>query len=208
MELLKGRALPLMRSEFLDLCATNKLRASDVGSLPYSVTERTQRLTVAFAEHRKWPDNAAIRSKILVYAGLLSHYAADLCMPLHVTVDFDGRVGPDGRSPRSGIHAKVDALLEKVPFDRKSILGDVTPSAHPDVMAAVVAQVKESQSQVDKVYALEGRLPELLQPFPADTQLRVWTQERLRVSARFMADLYLTAWEDSKRLRLPGWLKR
>src|SRR5437764_832460 len=48
--------------------------------------------------------------------GILAHYAGDICMPLHTTVDYDGRVTADGRSPHSGIHAKVDSLIEKLPL--------------------------------------------------------------------------------------------
>ena len=92
---------------FCKSCVSNRL-----GLLPYAIAETTYMLSLALAEHHRWPDNQAIQSKCLVYAGLLSHYAEDACMPLHATVHWDGRVLPNGQSPRTGIHSRVDGLTE------------------------------------------------------------------------------------------------
>ncbi|HEX8465881.1 MAG TPA: hypothetical protein VF627_14805, partial [Abditibacterium sp.] len=106
-ELLQGRPLPTKHADFLKLCQELKVDPSDVGEVPYALAEWTQRLTMDFAEARRYPNNPYIRNKTLVTAGILSHYAGDVCMPLHVTLNHDGMARPDGTSPRSGIHAKV-----------------------------------------------------------------------------------------------------
>src|SRR5581483_6890740 len=86
-ELLKDRPLPPTRYRFIALCAELNLDPSKVGLVPYAIAEGTERLAIAFAEHRKWPQNPYIQQKALVYAGRLAHYSCDLCMPLHTTID-------------------------------------------------------------------------------------------------------------------------
>src|SRR5262245_49838756 len=123
-ELLAGKPLPEKRYAFIALCTQAKLEPDRVGLVPYSTAEWTERLAVAFAEHRRWPDNPFIRSKCLVYAGFLAHYAGDLTQPLHTTIHFDGRARPDGSSPRSGIHNKVDALIERLQLRPEELAKD------------------------------------------------------------------------------------
>ena len=115
LERLDGAPVPRTRQDLLALCCEKGMDLSKVGTVPYAIVEWTQRLSVALAEYRRWPDDVSIQRKCLVYAGILSHYTADLCQPLHTTVDYDGRVKPDGSSPHSGIHLRVDALLGKLP---------------------------------------------------------------------------------------------
>lgn len=207
MELLEGATLPPTRYDLLRLCFERDLDPTKVGTLPYAVAEWTQRLAVALAEHRKWPDNAHVRAKSLVYAGLLSHYAADLTMPLHTTVHFDGRVGPDGRSPRTGIHQRADALLHKAP-EPESLLARVRPQAMDDLWQGVLAELNASHALVDKVYELEASMPDLEAPLEPGTPVAAFAQERLVATSRFLGSLYLTAWELSGELSVPGWLER
>jgi len=207
-ELLKGAAPPRTRYEFVELCARNELRPNDVGLLPYAVTEWTQRLTVAFAEHRAYGDNPHIRAKCLVYAGLLSHYAQDLCQPLHVTVHWDGRAKADGTSPRTGIHGKVDALLGKLVFSRTAVLKSIEPAAFEKLMPAVLPEIDRSHRLVETVYELEKALPEVDAPLRESPAVIGFAAERLQAAARFTASLYLTAWKASRQIRLPSWYAR
>lgn len=206
LEFLGGDDLPETRYAFIDYCAAKGLTPSKVGFAPYSVTEWTERLMVAFAEHRKWPENEHIERKIVVYAGLLAHYAEDLCHPLHTTVHFDGRVAkPGAESPRTGIHLKTDALTGKIPIAPKAVAHAIEPKAHDDIFKAVIAELKKSHALVDKVYALEKRYPELPEPIEKGSAVWRFTEERLDASAEFTASLYLTAWEKSKEVELPDY---
>ncbi|MFN3652512.1 MAG: hypothetical protein ACK47B_23290 [Armatimonadota bacterium] len=207
-ELLQGRPLPETRYQFLKLCAEAKLDPKEVGLLPYAVTEWTERLAVAFAEHRRWPDNPHIRTKTLVYAGFLAHYAGDLEMPLHTTIHHDGRVPPGGKSPRSGIHARVDSLPEKLGLNPKELAKGVRPAAAAEVMPFVLRELEASRAQVDRVYALEAQLPPERGDWPPSPEIRAFTRERAAAATRFLASLYLTAWEKSATIRLPEWLDR
>lgn len=208
LELLKGKPIPANRHLFLKLCAAEGVDPKDVGTLPYSVAEGTERLTVAFAEHRKWPRNASIRTKCLVYAGLLSHYSGDLCMPLHTTIHYNGRALPDGRSPRTGIHEKVDSLIERVGLKPAELAVDQTVEPLPKLMPGVLAEIERSRALIERTYELERQLPPSAGEWKPSAEVLVFTRERGKAAARFTASLYLTAWRDSESIKLPSWLKR
>ncbi len=214
-EALGGRALPEKRSEFVALCAREKLDPEDIGYLPYAVAEGVERLTIAFAEHRKWPNNEHIRLKCLVYAGNLAHYGGDLEMPLHVTIDHDGRAKPNGESPRSGIHARLDSLIEKLAekkqLDVKALAGNqpVTPLAGP-LLKAVLDEIARSRTHIDRAYELEALLPpsKTEEKWTPDPKIVAFGNERGSAATRFIASLYLTAWRNSADIKLPDWLVR
>jgi len=179
--------------------------------LPYTITEWTQQLAMAFVEHRRWPDNPHIRAKCLVYAGILSHYTADLHMPLHTTVHFDGRAsrGDEGYdSPHTGIHAKVDALPTKLPYNRIFAEPLPEPTAAGHVFGFVMDQFHRSHRLVDRVYQLEDRIPEVPDLTLDDPEVIAFTLDRTRAAARFTAEMVLTAWRMSADLETPFWLDR
>jgi hypothetical protein len=204
--------LPPDRWQFVAWCGSGRLDPSKVGLVPYSVTEWTERLAVALAEHRKWPGNANVRAKCLVYAGNLSHYAEDLCQPLHTTVDYDGRVGPDGKSPRTGIHLKVDALLGKWDSLPGAARGGQADAAKvepfDELFPAVVAELERSHALVARVYELEPKLPADDEPIRPGGEVAGFTEERMRASTLFTARLYATAWKMSADIEIPEWHDR
>lgn len=207
-ELIRGEDIPDTRYEFYALCYQLETDPVAVGALPYAVSEWTQRLAVAFAEYRRWPDNEDIRSKCLMYAGMLAHYAQDMGQPLHLTVHFDGRLDADGRSPRSGIHEKVDALLGKIDIDDEALLNDIHPQVLDDLMEAIRREIANGHALVDRVYDLEVRIPEANTAI-ADEETLAFTRERMTSSAMFTASLFLTAWEmSSDKNLIPEWHTR
>jgi len=202
-ELLEGREIPDRRYGFVGLCSKAGLKPEKVGLLPYAVAEWTERLAIAFAEHRRWPDNVPIQQKCLVYAGFIAHYGQDLCQPLHVTVDFDGRRKPDGTVVGKGIHEKVDALVEKIGFAPQDLAREQEVAAFPELMPAILAQLEDSHSLVDRVYELEADMGNT-----GLATVRAFAEERARRATHFTAALYLTAWEMSAEVELPGWHRR
>ncbi|MEZ5332169.1 MAG: hypothetical protein R2991_08995 [Thermoanaerobaculia bacterium] len=162
-------------------------------------------MTVAFAEHRRWPRNRHVREKALLYAGWLAHYAADLCQPLHTTVHHDGRALADLSTPHSGIHERVDALFERVAFDRASAVRGAAIRRFTDLQGSVLAELAASHSLVDRVYELEDALdPDVV----GDPRVTAFTRERYRAAAGFVASLFWTAWQDSATVEIPSWLDR
>lgn len=227
-ELLKGRAFPATRDGYMTMIAGLNLAPKQAGLVPYAVAEWTERLSITFAEYRKWPNNPYIQTKSLVYAGILAHYAGDLCMPLHVTNDHDGRARPDGSSPRTGIHAKVDSLIEKLnlkpdelakgqdiqvvsatapvpanwqgPANNRAIIKGLFP--------AILQEMELSRSKINSAYDLEAQLPPEQGAWTPSAAITAFTTERGRESTRFIASLYLTAWRRSAAIQLPRWLVR
>lgn len=207
LDLLEGM-LPPTRAALVAWCCAHDLAPDDIGYLPYAVIEAAQRLTAAFAEHRRWPDNDAIRAQCLVQAGILAHYAADLCQPLHTTVDYDGRTAAAGVSPHSGIHLDTDSLLHRVPEDPNvsALAADLEPIG--SLFDGVAAVAWASHALVGRVYELESALPGRNDPLPTGGAVEAFAAERLETAATFVARLFLTAWEDSAAVRIPPWHER
>lgn len=207
--------LPEKRSDYVALLAKNNLDSEDIGTLPYSIMESTERLTMAFAEHRKWPENPYIRLKCLIYAGHLAHYAEDLEMPLHVTVDHDGRALAGGKSPRSGIHARLDSVIEKLAAKQLLSASNLAQNQkiaplEGNYLAAVLKEIEFSRTHIDRAYELENALPPSDEnaTWNPDAPLIEFANARGRDATRFTATLFLTAWKRSADVELPKWLKR
>ncbi|HET9766241.1 MAG TPA: hypothetical protein VFS60_05310 [Thermoanaerobaculia bacterium] len=236
-ELIAGMPLPTDRWLFTAQVLERKIDPKNVGVLPYSLLEAVQRLTITFAEHRRYPEDVYIRQKALVYAGWLAHYAGDLEQPLHTTIHHDGRALPDGSTPKTGIHQLVDGLFERVPFDEAKVTHDLPIQVYPDAWAAIQSELTKSHALVDRVFELEPDLrkafpPPPPMPVPATagtpsppvnakpaptaaatppaipSSVRTFTEDRFRATASFLASLYRTAWEQSAAIQLPSWLER
>ena len=210
LEYLKGNPLPKGRYEFISLCVKLGVKPERVGFLPYAISEWTERLAVAFAEHRKWPSNPIIQNKCLVYAGFIAHYAQDVCQPLHLTIHYNGRANPDGSSPRTGIHQKVDGLIEFLGFGPEGLARGQKIDAFGDVMEALFDQIDAGRALIDLVYDLEADLPDMewgRERKPV-ASVKQFATERAREAVRFTAALYLTAWRMSEKVELPDWLDR
>lgn len=204
-ELFGEHPIPEGREAYIKLCAELGLAPRTVGTLPYALAEWTERLAVAFAEYRKWPDNPMIQNKCYLYAGFLSHYAQDMCQPLHLTIHFDGIVQEDGPKLHRGIHEKVDSAIEMLKLDPTALAKAQQVEAVGDLMPAIIKQIKAGHGLVDSVYALAEDYQDLKNPSPA---LVDFTNERAREAVRWTASLYLTAWKLSENIKLPGWLDR
>lgn len=204
-ELFGEHPIPEGREAHIKLCAELEIAPRTVGTLPYALAEWTERLAVAFAEYRKWPDNPMIQNKCFLYAGFLSHYAQDMCQPLHLTIHFDGIVQEDGPKLHSGIHEKVDSAVEILKLDPTALAKAQQIEAVGDLMPAIIKQIQAGHGLVDSVYALAEDYQDLKNPSPA---LVDFTNDRAREAVRWTASLYLTAWKLSEDIKLPGWLDR
>ena len=203
LEYLEERAIPPKRFDFIVLCQKLGLKPTKVGMAPYAIAEWTGRLAVAFAEHRQWPENEAIQQKSLVYAGILAHYAQDICQPLHATRDYDGKKQADGTVIGKGIHEQVDSAVERLGFAPEELATEQDVAVFDSLMKDITGQIKKSNWRVEEVYALWGHWED-----ENDAGVRALTLDLARTSVRFTASLYLTAWQQSAEIRLPRWLER
>jgi hypothetical protein len=207
-ELLQGARLPPDRWAYLALLQDRRISPTLIGTLPYAVHEGLQRLTMAFAEHRRWPDDPHLRQQALVYAGHLAHYAGDLDQPLHTTLHHDGRALPDHSSPRTGIHQLVDGLFEKAPIDPAALARGLVVGELADPWAAIQAEIDASHALVERVYALEPQLRTAGESGQYPPPVVAFTEERFRATATFLANLFYTAWRRSATIELPSWHDR
>ena len=210
LEYFSADELPLDRYAFAKWCFENDLEPGKIGTLPWSLTEYTQKLAMAFAEYRKWPENKNIQAKCLVYAGILAHYSGDAGMPLHSTKHYDGIEKPGSKSKeKKGIHLKVDALLEKIPSEK-------LPEAHQiealtiegKVLPAAYEFIRGSNKLVDRTYELYDKIPELSEIEIKSEEVLTFALLMLNRTAGFTAGLYQYAWQSSKEIELPEWHKR
>jgi hypothetical protein len=217
----KDNELPMDRFKAAELVTRLGGKPEKAGLLPYALMENFDRLTIAFYDYRQLVEkerklviageNArpedklsaaverkAIELKCVVYAGWLAHYAGDSSMPLHMTIDYDGRVAmkdADGKKLQQGIHAKIDGFPEKNGFTPEEIARTVEPQviyadeakANAEVWKRVQSTIKESYTHINRCYDL-------------DAESRKFIMERCQFGAQFLADLYLTAWKKSEKL--------
>jgi hypothetical protein len=148
--------------------------------------------------------------RILCRSAILAHYVADLSMPFHLTVNYDGQL-----SGLRGIHSRVErhlvqyydevlkarvrdsapqALVLDSPIEATfEMLVDGYPSVHPllraDLLAQRVAPLEDGESAGDnpaymrEMWKLSGDL----------------TAARMAYGAEKVASFWLTAWDQAGR---------
>jgi len=210
-ELLKGRPLPPLRWQYVALCNELGLNPRRAGFLPYAIAENTERLAFAFAEYRRRPENPYVRRKCLVYGGILAHYTADLAQPLHLTIHWDGRARAGEPSPRTGIHDRMDALIQAVAVSPSRLAKEVRPAVFDDLFTSIVRQIEENRRAIDSAYELEQELPVLdkhgrvARTWRPTKRVREFAFERAKAATFVTASCWLTAWERSSQIKIPSW---
>jgi hypothetical protein len=205
-ELLEGKTLPESRFEFGRLCASEDIKLERVGLLPYAVAESTEQLAYALAEYRKWPEHPYIQDKCLVSAGIVAHYAQELCQPLNLTIFWNGR-GEDGKPKNTRIHENIDGLIQNLELKPAIIAADLKPEAVDSLMGAVVETMSGSRKHIEQALALEKFLKKGVD-YKSEEAVQEFTIQQARAAAEFTATLYLTAWKQSASIKLPGWIDR
>ncbi|HOX37409.1 MAG TPA: hypothetical protein PL033_05405 [Candidatus Brocadiia bacterium] len=209
LELLGDNPIPPTRAEYHALCAKLKISPDFAGYLPYSISEWHDRLALAFAQYRKRPDNPIIRAKIIYIAGILSHYTADSAQPLHCTLHHDGRAKPDGSSPKSGIHLRMDDLPGKLGMKAADIVQGRKCDPAANVFELTVSAIRKSNGRIDAVYKLESELPKADQQAPvnAPAAVRELCRDCMLQGAELTATAWYSAWKKSAAIELPAWYK-
>ncbi|HIC19206.1 TPA: hypothetical protein EYO77_13940 [Candidatus Poribacteria bacterium] len=206
-ELLRGNKLPETRYEYIQLCNQLNVRPEKVGFLIYTVAEWTERLAVAFTEHRSYPNNPYIQQKCLVYAGILSHYAQDMSQPLHLTIHYNGRVDKNGSvTSNKGIHYKVDAIIENLDLNPKKLAADLEIQPFDNLMSSIITMSHARYREVDRVYQLADQFPPEKEKHPSlEPEVTNFVHHLATLATQFTAQLYVTAWKTSQDLKFPEW---
>lgn len=172
-----------------------------VGLQPYITMEVYGRLKAAFREYRQaraaHQPTQAVQQAIIFYAGWLGHYVGDGSQPLHTTIQYNGWVGPNpnGYTTQHGIHGQFESTYVAANITAKDFAGLVEAQERvQDPFASYVAYLKESNSQVETVYALEkaggfaGK---------GSREAFDFTTRRLAAGAQMLLNLWYTAWMES-----------
>ncbi len=191
------------------LAPVHQAALSRIGVLPYAVAETYDKLVVAFEDYRlaklrNRPLSPSIQDAVQ-WMGLLSHYAGDGSQPLHTTINYDGWRGPNPAHfrRRRGIHALFETTFAGRALDdpafRKQLQQQMRP-AHPysgDVLQLYWQHLYQVHAAVPELYRLNQQRAFAGDGTPAG---RAFLQHCLLDGAQTLANLYLTAWRQSRAM--------
>lgn len=202
---------------FPPIAATNDLDRTKAlpGFLPWTIAEQFARLKSAFSSLAAYEklgkpeeiDNA--RANVIYLLGLLGHAVGDASQPLHTTRHYNGWVGdnPNGYATTRSFHGWIDGgylrrvgiphdAIQKLTRPAKTLrVLPTTASDDPvfrEACAFIGAQFERMEPlyQLDKAGGLSGRPPRGLEG-------QAFLGEQLARAANFLADLWLTAFEQA-----------
>ena len=172
-----------------------------VGLQPYITMEVYGRLKAAFREYRQrraaHQPTAATEQAIIFYAGWLGHYVGDGSQPLHTTIQYNGWVGPNpnGYTTGHGIHGQFETTYVAANITARDFAVYVkAPERLDDLFARYLAYLRQSNSLVENVYALEKAGGFTGKGSPAAFE---FTTHRLAAGAQMLLNLWYTAWIES-----------
>lgn len=203
--------LPRGRHDFIALLYASGrtreklLRPDTAGFVVWQIAETTETLTDQF---RRWrampggPDREQVEETIVFLAGTLSHYVADSANPHHATIHYNGWVGDPARGYRNDCEAH--ARFESVFVTNNVELADVmprmaAPRPRPDGFREALALIRDSNAQVERLYALDatGAFD-----YPSgNAEGKAFAAERLAIGASTLRDLWWSAWVESGKPR-------
>jgi TonB family protein len=184
------------------------LQPEKVGFQPYVTSEVWERLKSAMRDYRTLSaahqDTKPVEAAILFYAGWLGHYVGDGSQPLHVTIQYNGWVGPNpnGYTTDHKIHSQFETAF----VDAAINVSDVQPllaPLHPinDEWDDYLAYLRHTGSLTERVYQLDKQHGFDAEGTPESKQ---FTAERLAAGASMLRDLYVAAWIKSAE-PVPDW---
>jgi hypothetical protein len=202
--------LPKRRSDFMNDLAAYRAAHPDqaavetpekVGLQPWETNEVWERLKAAFREYRTLSgahaNTAPVEAAILFYAGWLGHYVGDGSQPLHVSIEYNGWVGPNpnGYTTEHTIHAQFETAYVAAnikPADVQPLIAPVHPLA--DEWADYLAYLRHSATFVEQTYQLEKAGGFVGAGTPASKH---FTEERIAAGASMLRDMIYAAWVQS-----------
>jgi len=166
------------------------------GVLPWAIVERSYRLSEAFRKEDL--------EEIAVQSSILSHYVADLHMPLHTTKHYDGLT-----DAQDGLHGRFEFEV----LDRFVSSEDITPGIPPiitDPWESVFSWMIETHSKVDALNQADIEARAKTQSYNAayyDDFARIakpMAVNQLSQGAARLAALYTWAWTKAGKPDIPA----
>ena len=203
-------ALPHKRLEFEAKVFAAGQRPEVIGLQPWEADEVWERLKAAMRQYRAMVaagqdtksganvDTKPVEAAILFYAGWLGHYVGDGSQPLHVSVKYNGWVGPtpNGYTTSHQIHHVFAGPFVAANIDAPEVQAKMTAVKliEGDMFDAYVAYLRHTGTHVEKVYQFEKAGGFIGAGTP---ESRDFTAARLADGASMLRDMIYTAWIDS-----------
>lgn len=167
------------------------------GIAPWIITDAVDRMSSAMRTNN-WKD--AIR-----IAGAVGHYAADLCMPLHTTSNFDGM-----ESGNDGIHARWESELSTRKMKSRRF-ADSRPAYLATIWPAVTSALVLAHGYVPDIlnadYAASGEADYSENDMHYYDVLWLKTKDifigQIDRAAHLLASLWYTAWVNAGSPAVP-----
>jgi hypothetical protein len=80
--------------------------------------------------------------------------------------------------------------------------------ATPALWPVILQELDRSRSRIDLTYRLQAQFPPETGAWKATPEVKAFADERARAATQFTASLFLTAWRNSTKIKLPTWLNR
>jgi hypothetical protein len=205
-----GKMFPRRRYDFIRALAaaqaknpTLRLTPEEVGMQPWEVEEIWQKLKVDFREYRQLAaandDLAPIETAILYNAAWLGHYVGDGSQPLHISVQYNGWIGPNpnGYTTEHHIHSQFESVYVSANIKRDEVAPLVAATQSQtidDEWGQYLDYLKHTNSLVEQVYQLDkaGGFTGAGTP-----EAKRFTNEQLAAGAIELRNLIYSAWVHS-----------
>ncbi len=194
--------LPHRRLDFEAKVFAAGERPEKIGLQPWETDEVWERLKSAMRDYRnlaaEHQDTRPVEQAIIFYAGWLGHYVGDGSQPLHVTIKYNGWVGPNpnGYTTEHQIHWQFEGPFVAANMHAPEVMARMTPPKviKGDMFDDYVAYLRHTATYVEKVYQLYkvGGFDGAGTP-----ESREFTAARLADGASMLRDMIYTAWIDS-----------
>ena len=133
------------RYSFMEKLDARKIGLARVGYLPYAIVENYGRLVNAFRylrDPRNAKDQASLSANAVYVAGVLGHYVADGCQPMHVSIHFngwtDGVPNPKNFTTDRKLHSRYETLYVNAALDTARVRSHArAPERLPNVWGSI-----------------------------------------------------------------------
>jgi hypothetical protein len=186
------------RYGYLDTLAAAGVKGVAMGLLPFRMLELSQQLREDFRQWRVAPDSTKpwIEARIIDDAGILGHYVADGSNPAHTTIQYNGWTGPNpnGYATDKRFHARFESAYVGANIKLADVVSkmDTTARLLPDLRAAIITYLHETNAQVEHLYKLDKAHP--FDTNTTDVEDKAFTVDRLAAGAKMLRDVWWTAW--------------
>jgi hypothetical protein len=186
------------RYGYLDTLAAAGVKGVAMGLLPFRMLELSQQLREDFRQWRVAPDSTKpwIEARIIDDAGILGHYVADGSNPAHTTIQYNGWTGPNpnGYATDKRFHSRFESAYVGANIELADVVSkmDTTARLLPDLRAAIITYLHETNAQVEHLYKLDKAHP--FDTNTTDVEDKAFTVDRLAAGAKMLRDVWWTAW--------------